>query len=82
MRKAVVIAWNSLDGKKWQEMSRTGDPLERYRGRMMLAMMDEGKIEEEISEMTRAILEEIIVDGDVLTVRLLDGSEVRVKRGE
>ena len=78
LRRAVVIAWNSLDGKKWQEMARTGNPLERYRGRMMLAMMDEGKIEEEIPEMTRMILEEIVVDGDVLTVRLLDGSEVRV----
>ena len=74
----MVIAWNSLDGKKWQEMARTGNPLERYRGRMMLAMMDEGKIEEEIPEMTRMILEEIIVDGDVLTARFLDGSEVSV----
>ena len=34
--------------------------------------------EEEIPEMTRAILGEIIVDGDVLTVRFLDGSEARV----
>ena len=74
----MVIAWNSLDGKNWEEMARTGNPLERYRGRMMLAMMDEGTIEEEIPEMTRAILGEIIVNGDVLTVRFLDGSEARV----
>ena len=46
--------------------------------RMILVVMDEGAIKSEIPEMTRAILEEIIADGDVLTVRFLDGSEVSV----
>ena len=46
--------------------------------RMILVVMDEGAIKSEIPEMTRAILEEIIADCDVLTVRFLDGSEVSV----
>lgn len=45
---------------------------------MILVVMDEGAIKSEIPEMTRAILEEIIADCDVLTVRFLDGSEVSV----
>ena len=45
---------------------------------MILVVMDEGAIKSEIPEMTRAIQEEINMNGDVLTVRFLDGSEVSV----
>jgi hypothetical protein len=59
-------------------MAATGDALERYRGRLFLAMSAEGKLEKEIPEMTRCFLEEIVIDNGLL-IRFLDGSEVRVE---
>jgi hypothetical protein len=61
-------------------MATTGDALERYRGRLFLAMSAEGKLEKEIPEMTRCFLEEIVIDNGLL-IRFLDGSEVKVESG-
>ena len=76
------MAWNSLvegDGearKRWEHLATEGDALQRYRARMMLAMTAEGPLEDEVPELTRMVLEEIIVkDGGELTVRFLDGTE-------
>ena len=56
-------------------MATTGDALERYRGRLFLAMSAEGKLEKEIPEMTRCFLEEIVIEKDNMLIRFLDGSE-------
>jgi hypothetical protein len=59
-------------------MAAGGNALQRYRGRLFLAMSTEGKLEKEIPEMTRCFLEEIVIEKDML-IRFLDGSEVRVE---
>jgi DNA invertase Pin-like site-specific DNA recombinase len=79
--EGIVKGWNELIDNpplRWQEMAATGDALERYRGRLFLAMSAEGKLEKEIPEMTRCFLEEIVIDNGLL-IRFLDGSEVRVE---
>lgn len=85
LKKAVVAAWNSLVEhreeykERWERMSTSGTALEKYMSRMMLASTAEGKIECEVPEMTRMFLEEITVHStDQMTVRFLDGSEVKV----
>ena len=86
LRLAAVMAWNSLmEGdeearKRWERLAKEGDALQRYRARMMLAMTAEGPLEDEVPELTRMVLEEIVVKGGgELTVRFLDGTERNVR---
>ena len=86
LQQAVVIAWNSLVERRnellprWERQSVEGDALQRYRARMMLAMTEDGPLDDEIPELTRMMLEEIPVHGpNDLTVRFLDGSERNVR---
>ena len=63
-------------GRAWL---RSGNALERYRARQMIAVTAEGPLDSEVPELTRMFLEEIVVHGaDEMTVAFLDGSRVKV----
>jgi len=86
LRQAVVIAWNSLVEQRdellprWEQMATGGDALQRYRARMMMAITAEGRLDVEVPEQTRSVLEEITVHSPTeLTVAFLDGTERRIK---
>ena len=85
LRKAVVVAWNSLVENReeyipvWEKSIREGDALQRLRGRQMIELTAEGTIEEEITELTRMVLTEIIVkDKNNLTVVFMDGTKKNI----
>ena len=82
----MVVAWNSIIEHrqehlpKWERMATEGDALQRYRARMFLAMTAEGPLDTEVPELTRSVLEEIIVQSPTeLVIRFLDGTEKQVK---
>ena len=86
LRAGMVGAWNSIVEHrqehlpKWEKMTTEGDALERYRARMFLAMTEEGPLDTEVPELTRSVLEEIIVQSPTeLVIRFLDGTEKQVK---
>ena len=86
LRQAVVIAWNSLVERRdelrprWEQQAAEGDALQRYRARMMLAMTEDGPLADEIPELTRMMLEEIVVRAPgELEVAFLDGSRMNVR---
>lgn len=86
LRQAVVIAWNNLVEhreehlSRWELQATEGDALQRYRARMMLAMTAEGPLSEEVPELTRMVLEEIIVRSpQELVVAFLDGSRSNIR---
>ncbi len=86
LKKAVVIAWNSLVERRdnnlprWQWMATEGDALERYRARLMIAVTADGTLEAEVPELTRMFLEELVVHTPTdITVRFLDRSQIKVK---
>jgi DNA invertase Pin-like site-specific DNA recombinase len=86
LKKAVVIAWNSLVERRdehlphWQRMAAEGTALDRYRARLMIAVTADGPLEAEVPELTRMMLEEILVHTPTdLTVSFLDGSTIRVQ---
>ncbi|MEA4922810.1 MAG: recombinase family protein [Eubacteriaceae bacterium] len=86
IKKAIVIAWNSVVGerktlmKKWKNDIEKGDPLQRMRARQMIELTAEGPIENEISELSRMVLESIYINEVTTTVNFLDGTtkEVRI----
>ena len=60
---------------RWERQATEGDALQRYRARMMIAMTAEGALSEEVPELTRMALEEIIVHSpQAFEVALLDSS--------
>ena len=65
--------------KKWNEMIEHGDALEKIRGKQMLELTAEGKITKQIPELTRAVLESVIVGDDNIEVKFLDGSRKRIE---
>ena len=86
LKAAIVTAWNGLvqDREKhlprWEKQAATGNPLERYRARLMIAVTADGPLEAEIPELTRMFLEEITVESaDRVTVKFLDGSKLKVQ---
>ena len=86
LRSALVIAWNSIVENRelhlaeWNRMATEGNALERYRARVMIAISAEGTIEAEIPELTRAVLEEIVVNSPTeFTIRFLDGTKKNVR---
>ena len=65
--------------KKWERMKKSENALERVRGKQMIELTAEGPLEFEIPELTRMVLEEIIVrDKKTFTVKLLDGTEQNI----
>ena len=86
LQKAIVIAWNSIVENRdrylpgWQRMATEGDALQRYRGRLMIAITEDGPLEAAVPELTRMMLEEIRVKSPTeLTVSFLDGTVKSVK---
>ena len=66
LKQAIVTAWNGLVKYRekylaiWEQHAATGNALERYRARLMIAVTADGPIESEIPELTRMFLEEIV----------------------
>lgn len=85
LRQAFVITWNTLVTnrsecmKKWERMKKSENALKRVRGKQMIELTAEGPLEFEVPELTRMVLEEIIVrDKKTFTVKLLDGTEQNI----
>ena len=86
LRSALVIAWNSIVEHseehliRWERMTTEGDALEKYRARMFMAITAEGLLETEVPELTRSVLEEIVVHSPTeVTIRFLDGTEKMIR---
>ena len=61
-------------------MATEGDALQRYRGRLMIAITEDGPLEAEVPELTRMMLEEIRVWSPTeLEVAFLDGSRKKIR---
>ena len=85
IQKAVVIAWNSVvkDRDKllpaWESMKEAGDPLQAMRAGQMVDLTDQGPLSCEVPELTRMVLERVIVHSKThFTIRFLDGSAKEV----
>ena len=68
--------------RTWEKMKESGNPLEALRARQMIEITAQGLLKWEIPELTRTVLERIVVyDRRHFTVRFLDGTvrEVCVK---
>ena len=85
LRKAFTVAWNSIVSDRetymqhWQEMQKSESALERVRGKQMIELTAEGLLEFEIPELTRMVLEEVLVhDRKTFTIRFLDGMEKKI----
>lgn len=86
LQEAVVIAWNSIVENRekymdhWQKMRASENPLERLRGRQMIELTAEGRLDFEIPELTRMVLQEITVHSPTsFTITLLDGTVKNVR---
>lgn len=86
LQKAIVIAWNSIVADRelhlpgWEQMVTDGDALQKYWGRNMIAITEDGPLEAEVPELTRMMLEEITVKSpSEMTVTFLDGTVKNIK---
>lgn len=85
IRKAFVIAWNSVvkDRDKlmptWEDMKESGNPLQRLRARQMIELTAQGPLINEVHEHTRMVLERIVIHSKIhFTIRFLDGTAKEV----
>ena len=85
INQAFIIAWNSVVKDRdellatWEAMKKEGNPLEKLRAKQMIELTNEGPLRKPLPELTRMVLERVIVhDKRVFTVRFLDGTERRV----
>ena len=81
LRKMMVIAWNSVVKERdkltrsWEEMKRSGNPLQSLRARQMIELTAQGILVNEVPELTRMVLERVVIhDKRHFTVRFLDGT--------
>ena len=81
LQRVMVIAWNSVvkDRDKllgsWKAMKEAGDPLQKMRAKQMIELTAEGPLTDEVPELTRMVLERIVVNEKRhFTVRFLDGT--------
>ena len=86
LKKAIVIAWNSVVEQcdehlsEWEAKTQNGNALERLRAKQMIELTAEGRIENEIPELTRMVLQEmIIIDKETFRITFLDGTVKNVK---
>lgn len=86
LKKAFMMTWNFIVEHReehlpeWQRLATEGDPLQRYRARLMIAMTAEGPLTEDVPEITRLMLEEIVVNSPTeMTVSLLDGTKKNIR---
>lgn len=80
LRKAFTIAWNAIvqnrekEMKRWEKMEKSENALERLRAKQMKEFTAEGRLEFEIPELTRMVLEEVtVIDPKTFRIRFLDG---------
>ena len=85
LQKAVVIAWNGVVKNRdrllpsWEAMKKAGDPLASLRAQQMIDLTAQGLLTCEVPELTRMVLERIIVHSKThFTVRFLDGTAKEV----
>ena len=85
IKKALVIAWNSIVKNRdrlmstWETMQEASDPLQKMRARQMIELTAQGLLTNEVPELTRMVLERIIIHSKThFTVRFLDGSAKEV----
>ena len=81
LRKVILTAWNAVVKERdtlissWEEMKKSGNPLEALRGRQMIELTAQGPLVNEVPELTRMVLERIVIhDKRHFTVRFLDGT--------
>ena len=81
----LVIAWNSVGKERdkligtWEKMQKSGDLLQAFRAKQMIEISAQGLIKWEIPELTRTVLERIVIhDKRHFTVRFLDGTSKEV----
>ena len=86
LKQAFIIAWNSIVEHreefmpKWETMIQNGDALERMRGRQMIELTAEGRVEIHIPELVRMVLHEIIVvNPTTYKITVFDGTVRNVK---
>jgi hypothetical protein len=86
LRRAFTIAWNSIVENResfrdhWKAMQKSENALERIRGKQMIELTAEGRLEFEIPELTRMVLEEVQVhNSTTFTITFLDGTVKNVK---
>ena len=86
LRRAFTIAWNSIVENResfmghWKTMQKSENALERIRGKQMIELTAEGRLEFEIPELTRMVLEEVRVhNSTTFTITFLDGTVKNVK---
>ena len=77
----MVIAWNAVVKERdkligtWEAMQESGNQLQALRARQMIEITAQGPIKWEIQELTRTVLERIVIhDKGHFTVRFLDGT--------
>ena len=64
---------------KWEAVKETGNPLDKMRAAQMTELTAQGPQEKHVPELTRMVLERIVVyDKSHFTVRFLDGTEREV----
>ncbi len=85
INQVFLIAWNSVVKDRdellgaWEAMKEEGNPLEKLRARQMIELTGEGPLEKPLPELTRMVLERLIVHTKrEFTVRFLDGTERKV----
>lgn len=85
IRKVVVTAWNAVVKERdkligtWETMQESGNPLRALRARQMIEITAQGPIKWEIQELTRTVLERIVIHNKRhFTVRFLDGTVKKV----
>jgi len=84
LRLAFTTAWNSIvehpETERWDKMEKSKSALERLRARQMKELIAEGPLEFEIPELTRMVLQEILVkDAKTFQITFLDGTIKRIK---
>ena len=85
IRKVVVTAWNAVVKERdkligtWEAMQESGNPLQALRARQMIEITAQGPLIQEIPELTRTVLERIVLQNKRhFTVRVLDGTVKKV----
>ena len=85
LQKAFVIAWNSIVKSRdkmlptWEAMTEAGNPLQKMRAQQMIELTEEGLLTCPVPELTRMVLERIIIHSKTyFTIRLLDGTAKEV----
>lgn len=82
--RAIVIAWNSIVENRdqylagWETTCEEGDPLERVRAKQMIELTAEGKITVQVPELTRMVLESVLINAETIAVHFLDGTVIQV----